>query len=80
MESVFHYIGYFFKIIKDTFLNLLEACGGAGIATCDQCGGAGGYTCLNCNGTGEMTPGDNCILCHGGKSCTTCGGTRKVSQ
>ena len=57
-----------------------EACGGTGIATCDQCGGAGGYTCMNCNGSGKMTLGDSCILCHGDKNCTTCGGTGKVSQ
>lgn len=48
-------------------------CGGAGSITCEVCGGAGGKSCSICNGKGVIS--DDCILCHGQKICTTCGGT-----
>ena len=51
-------------------------CGGSGGNTCQQCGGSGGKSCSICHGKGVIT--DDCILCHGAKKCTVCGGSGKV--
>lgn len=48
-------------------------CGGSGGNTCQQCGGSGGKSCSICHGKGVIS--DDCILCHGDKKCTVCGGT-----
>lgn len=51
-------------------------CGGAGKIVCELCGGSHGKPCLICHGKGVIT--DDCILCHGAKKCTVCGGSGKV--
>ena len=40
------------------------------------CGGSHGKPCSICHGKGVIT--DDCILCHGAKKCTVCGGSGKV--
>ena len=47
-------------------------CGGAGKIVCELCGGSHGKPCSICHGKGVIT--DDCILCHGAKKCTVCGG------
>lgn len=51
-------------------------CGGAGKIVCELCGGSHGKPCSICHGKGVIT--DDCILCHGAKKCTVCGGSGKV--
>ena len=51
-------------------------CGGSGGNTCQQCGGSGGKSCSICHGKGVIS--DDCILCHGDKKCTVCGGTGEL--
>ena len=51
-------------------------CGGSGGNTCQQCGGSGGKSCSICHGKGVVS--DDCILCHGDKKCTVCGGTGEL--
>lgn len=51
-------------------------CGGAGKIVCELCGGSHGKPCSICHGRGVIT--DDCILCHGAKKCTVCGGSGKV--
>lgn len=52
-----------------------DKCGGDGWQTCEHCGGGGKTNCF-CKGTDhEGKIGEDCILCHGGKKCTACGGT-----
>ena len=51
-------------------------CGGAGKIVCKLCGGSHGKPCSICHGKGVIT--DDCILCHGAKKCTVCGGSGKV--
>ena len=51
-------------------------CGGMGKITCELCGGAHGKPCTICHGKGVVS--DDCILCHGAKKCTVCGGSGKV--
>ncbi|MFW5554849.1 MAG: anti-sigma-I factor RsgI family protein [Roseburia inulinivorans] len=51
-------------------------CGGAGKIVCELCGGSHGKPCSICHGKGVIT--DDCILCHGAKKCTLCGGSGKV--
>lgn len=43
---------------------------------CELCGGSHGKPCSICHGKGVIT--DDCILCHGAKKCTVCGGSGKV--
>ena len=50
-------------------------CGGAGKIVCELCGGSHGKPCSICHGKGVIT--DDCILCHGAKKCTVCGGSGK---
>lgn len=42
-------------------------------STCKYCGGTHGKPCTICKGKGVIS--DDCILCHGDKKCTVCGGT-----
>ena len=51
-------------------------CGGSGGNTCQQCGGSGGKSCSICHGKGVIS--DDCILCHGDKKCTVCGGSGEL--
>lgn len=51
-------------------------CGGAGKIVCELCGGSHGKPCSICHGKGVIT--DDCILCHGAKKCTVCGGSGKM--
>lgn len=51
-------------------------CGGTGKIVCELCGGSHGKPCSICHGKGVIT--DDCILCHGAKKCTVCGGSGKV--
>ena len=51
-------------------------CGGAGKIVCELCGGSHGKPCSICHGEGVIT--DDCILCHGAKKCTVCGGSGKM--
>lgn len=51
-------------------------CGGAGKIVCELCGGSHGKPCSICHGKGAIT--DDCILCHGAKKCTVCGGSGKM--
>ena len=51
-------------------------CGGSGGNTCQQCGGSGGKPCSICQGKGVIS--DDCILCHGDKRCTVCGGSGEL--
>ena len=51
-------------------------CGGAGKIVCELCSGSHGKPCSICHGKGVIT--DDCILCHGAKKCTVCGGSGKV--
>ena len=51
-------------------------CGGAGKIVCELCGGSHGKPGSICHGKGVIT--DDCILCHGAKKCTVCGGSGKV--
>lgn len=51
-------------------------CGGAGKIVCELCGGSHGKPCSICHGKGVIT--DDCILCHGAKKCTVCGGSGEV--
>ena len=51
-------------------------CGSSGGNTCQQCGGSGGKSCSICHGKGVIS--DDCILCHGDKKCTVCGGTGEL--
>ena len=51
-------------------------CGGSGGNTCQQCGGNGGKSCSICHGKGVIS--DDCILCHGDKKCTVCGGSGEL--
>ena len=51
-------------------------CGGSGGNTCQQCGGSGGKSCSICHGKGVIS--DDCILCHGEKKCTVCGGSGEL--
>ena len=51
-------------------------CGGAGKIVCELCGGSHGKPCSIFHGKGVIT--DDCILCHGAKKCTVCGGSGKV--
>lgn len=51
-------------------------CAAAGKIVCELCGGSHGKPCLICHGKGVIT--DDCILCHGAKKCTVCGGSGKV--
>lgn len=51
-------------------------CGGSGRQTCPGCGGSGGKSCSICHGKGVIS--DDCILCHGDKKCTVCGGTGEL--
>ena len=43
---------------------------------CELCGGSHGKPCSICHGKGVIT--DDCILCHGAKKCTVCGGSGKM--
>lgn len=51
-------------------------CGGAGKIVCELCGGSHGKPCSICHGKGVIT--DDCILCHGAKKCTVCGGSGEM--
>lgn len=51
-------------------------CGGSGSITCGQCNGSGGKACSICHGKGVIS--DDCILCHGDKKCTVCGGSGEL--
>lgn len=51
-------------------------CGVSGGNTCQQCGGSGGKSCSICHGKGVIS--DDCILCHGDKKCTVCGGSGEL--
>lgn len=51
-------------------------CGGSGSITCGQCNGSGGKSCSICHGKGVIS--DDCILCHGDKKCTVCGGSGEL--
>lgn len=53
-----------------------EVCLGAGKIVCELCGGSHGKPCSICHGKGVIT--DDCILCHGAKKCTVCGGSGKM--